>query len=82
MCHFGEFGFKDAPVTWDATARGVERMMFDVKDSVLWIDDFAPKPTVKDAQELNHKAEIVIRAAGNRQARRSPALIHRLTVFS
>ena len=69
MCHFGEFEFNTPTATWDATARGIERMLFDLKDIPLWIDDFAPKSSPKDAKDLNNKAEIVLRSFGNRQAR-------------
>ena len=69
MCHFGEFRYHTPPATWDASARGIERMVFDLKDCPAWVDDFAPKSTVQEQKELNAKAATVIRAVGNRQGR-------------
>ena len=69
MCHFGDFNWNHPPATWDGTPRGIERMLFDLKDCVLWVDDFAPKGVMRDMQILNHKAEEVLRAVGDRQGR-------------
>ena len=56
------------PANWSSTPNFLETLTFYAKDALLVIDDFAPGPG-NDRQHLNHKAERVFRAQGNRQGR-------------
>jgi hypothetical protein len=65
--HFGIFS--RVPADWSSTANALERMAFITKDAVLLIDDFVPKATRGDVQQLLAKAERVFRGAANRSGR-------------
>jgi hypothetical protein len=65
MCHFGVFSRVHPPESWESTANTLERLAFLAKDTLLWIDDYAPQPSAKEAHEQERKAQRVIRAQGN-----------------
>lgn len=69
MCHFGTFSRVHPPESWESTANNLERFAFLAKDTVLWIDDYAPQPSAKEAHEQERKAQRVIRAQGNLSGR-------------
>jgi hypothetical protein len=65
--HYGIFS--QVPTNWSSTGNALERMAFVTKDAVLLIDDFVPKATRGDVQQLLAKAERVFRGAANRSGR-------------
>jgi hypothetical protein len=65
--HYGIFA--RVPADWSSTANALERMAFITKDAVFLIDDFVPKATRGDVQQLLAKAERVFRGAANRSGR-------------
>ena len=69
LSHFGDFQYNTPPVTWEATARGIERYLFDVKDCLAWIDDFNPRQSEREMSTQNAKADAVLRSLGNLQGR-------------
>jgi hypothetical protein len=69
MCHFGPFSRVHPPDSWESTANTLERLAFLAKDTLLWIDDYAPQPSAKEAHEQERKAQRVIRAQGNLSGR-------------
>ena len=69
LSHFGDFEYDNPPLTWESTANAIERYLFVMKDSLAWLDDFAPKSTQRGLQMLDRLAEQVMRPMGNRQAR-------------
>ena len=69
MCHFGSFSRVHPPDSWESTANTLERLAFLAKDTLLWIDDYAPQPSAKEAHEQERKAQRVIRAQGNLSGR-------------
>ncbi len=69
MCHFGDFQYNTPPATWEASARGIERLLYDLKDCMAWIDDFNPLSSERLMQQQYAKADGVLRALGNLQGR-------------
>jgi NrS-1 polymerase HBD domain len=69
MSHFGPFSRAHPPESWESTANALERLSFLAKDTVLWIDDYAPQPSAKEAHDQERKAQRVIRAQGNLSGR-------------
>lgn len=69
MSHFGDFSFNTPPATWEGSARGVERFLFDFKDCLAWIDDFNPRQSDRDMAKQFEKADQVLRSLGNLQGR-------------
>lgn len=68
--HFGEkFDEFHLPAAWRDTQNKLEKSLFLAKDLPLVIDDWAPGQDSAKAREMENKAEHVIRAQGNRQAR-------------
>jgi hypothetical protein len=70
MSHFGTFDRAHPPASWEDSANSVEKLAFLAKDTVLWVDDFAPPSTASSGRELEPKAQRVIRAQGNLSGRR------------
>lgn len=69
LSHFGEFQYNTPPATWEATARGLERYLFDLKDVVAWVDDFNPRQSEREMNAQNAKADAILRSLGNLQGR-------------
>jgi hypothetical protein len=69
MSHFGPFSRVHPPDSWESTANTLERLAFLAKDTLLWIDDYAPQPSAKEAHEQERKAQRVVRAQGNLSGR-------------
>ena len=68
--HFGEkFAFDHLPGSWNFTDNKLEYLMFLLKDAPMLVDDFAPGADRNKAQELQAKAERVMRDQGNRTGR-------------
>jgi hypothetical protein len=70
MQHFGTgFNRLHLPANWSATANYLEKVAFDFKDVLLFVDDFAPSGTQHDVARQHATAERVFRGAGNRGGR-------------
>lgn len=69
LCHFGDFNHLNLPTSWRDTANRLEWAMSMLKDLPMVIDDWHPAPTIAGMREMEAKAEIVIRAQGNRAGR-------------
>jgi hypothetical protein len=69
LCHYGAFDRVHPPDSWESTANELERLAFLAKDTLLWIDDYAPRPSAKEMHEQERKAQRVIRAQGNLSGR-------------
>jgi hypothetical protein len=69
MAHYGAWDRLHLPASWDDTANSLERLAFELKDSLLVIDDFVPKGTVQDIARLHATADRLFRSQGNRSGR-------------
>jgi hypothetical protein len=68
--HFGpSMNERNLPGSWSSTANALEVMAFQAKDSLLTVDDFAPKGNQQEVSRLHSVAERIIRATGNHSAR-------------
>jgi hypothetical protein len=69
VSHYGAFDRVHPPDSWESTANELERLTFLAKDVLLWIDDYAPRPSAKEMQDQERKAQRIIRAQGNLSGR-------------
>jgi len=69
LSHFGDFDYLHLPAAWRDTQNHLEKLLFLAKDIPLVIDDWAPGQDLGKARELDLKAEHIVRAQGNRQAK-------------
>lgn len=69
VSHFGDFQDNTPPVTWEGTARGIERFLSDMKDCPAWVDDFNPRQSDRDMAIQMSKATAVISLYGNTAGR-------------
>jgi 5S rRNA maturation endonuclease (ribonuclease M5) len=67
--HFGTFDRKTLPGSWTSTENALEARLFTVKDAVAVIDDYAPNADTRAQQELEKRAQRIIRGIGNRASR-------------
>jgi hypothetical protein len=68
--HYGRgMDARHFPQNWSSTANDIELTLFAAKDALAVVDDFAPGLTRGNRQELENKAERVIRGAGNAAGR-------------
>lgn len=69
ISHFGNFERINLPARWSATANRIEEMMSVAKDLPFNLDDFAPAAEKISQNEMEKKAERIIRAQGDRAGR-------------
>jgi hypothetical protein len=70
MQHYGAaFDRLHLPAQWTSTENALERTLFDFKDALCVIDDFAPGGTVHDIARMHKVAERVLRSIGNHGGR-------------
>jgi hypothetical protein len=67
--HFGRFDRKTLPGSWTSTENALEARLFTVKDAIAVIDDYAPNADSRAQQELEKRAQRIIRGIGNRASR-------------
>jgi 5S rRNA maturation endonuclease (ribonuclease M5) len=67
--HFGRFERKTLPGSWTSTENALEARLFTVKDAVAVIDDYAPNADSRAQQELEKRAQRIIRGIGNHASR-------------
>jgi hypothetical protein len=63
------FTDKDPPTSWESTENALERLAFAGKDLPLWVDDFRPAATAREATEMERRAQRLIREAANQVGR-------------
>lgn len=70
MQHFGAgFTSRNLPASWTSTENALEGLAFQTKDTLLVIDDFAPRGSNSDVQRFHSKADRVLRAQGSNAGR-------------
>jgi hypothetical protein len=70
QAHFGAgFDRKHLPGEWSATANYLERLLFEARDALCVVDDYAPGGTPLATQKLQEAAGRVVRGVGNASAR-------------
>jgi Domain of unknown function (DUF3854) len=57
------------PASFTATANFIEGLLFEAKDTLVVVDDFAPEGSAYDIQRAHREAARVIRSQGNLSAR-------------
>src|SRR5207237_7294922 len=67
--HFGTFDRKTLPGSWTSTENALEARLFTAKDAIAVIDDYAPNADSRAQQELEKRAQRIIRGTGNRPPR-------------
>ena len=68
--HYGRgMDARHFPQNWASTANDIELTLFAAKDALAVVDDFAPGITRGSRQELENKAERVMRGLGNAAGR-------------
>ncbi|MFL5761887.1 MAG: DUF3854 domain-containing protein [Thermomicrobiales bacterium] len=63
------FDRETPPGTYLDTPNALEKLVFDCKDAVCWIDDFAPTGSAFDIQRYHGTAERLFRGIGNQSGR-------------
>ncbi len=64
--HYGaRFDRLHLPAQFSATANALERVLFDFKDALVVVDDFAPTGSTHDVHRYHATADRVLRGAGN-----------------
>lgn len=70
LSHFGSFSSgKAMPASFKDTANALEKKAFLTKDSLLVIDDFHPTMTSLEGQQMEQKAQMILRGYGDRVGR-------------
>lgn len=68
--HFGNgFDRKNLPVNWMSTDNSIEARLFILKDALATIDDYAPASDRRTQQDLERRAQRIIRSLGNSAGR-------------
>jgi hypothetical protein len=69
LSYFGNFSETNLPLSFQSTANHNERSLFLLKDVPAVVDDWRPAVGRTDAAEMDRKAQLLLRAVGNRQGR-------------
>jgi len=70
QAHYGpDFTYNHLPGSWESTDNSLELQAFAAKDAVFVVDDFKPKGTKWDIEELHKKADRLLRGQANQQGR-------------
>lgn len=69
LSHFGDFSELDLPLSFESTSNALERSLFLAKDVLAVVDDWRPGVTRGDSDDMDRKAQRLLRAVGNRQGR-------------
>ncbi len=68
--HMGpELDYDHIPASWTWTVNSLEALAFQVKDGMLFIDDFVPKGSRSDMDRLHRDSDRLLRNQGNRTGR-------------
>jgi len=63
--HFGHFSRTNLPVTFGATANGLERILFSAKDVLVAVDDYHPTTDPREERAMAAVATRLLRSTGN-----------------
>ena len=66
---FGDFSESNLPLSFASTSNALERSLFLAKDIPAVVDDWRPGVTRADSDEMDRKAQRLLRGVGNRQGR-------------
>lgn len=67
--HFGRFTDTTPPTNFTSTANFIQKMTFEAKDVLLWVDDHHPRSTRYEAQAQDNIFQTILRGAGDRASR-------------
>ena len=70
MAHYGDFFDKsDLPGSWESTDNAIEKLLFELKDVLVCVDDYAPRADSVEQRKQAGRAQRVIRQMGNSTGR-------------
>ena len=69
LSHFGDFSETNLPLSFESTSNALERNLFLAKDVLTVVDDWRPGVARADSDEMDRKAQRLLRGVGNRQGR-------------
>jgi hypothetical protein len=69
LSHFGDFSEANLPLSFESTSNALERSLFLAKDALTVVDDWRPGVTRSDSDDMDRKAQRLLRGVGNRQGR-------------
>ncbi len=70
LAHYGTFSDKaQLPGSWESTDNALEKLLFELKDVLVCIDDFAPRADSLQQRRQAGRAQRVIRQLGNSTGR-------------
>jgi hypothetical protein len=69
LSHFGDFSETNLPLSFESTSNALERNLFLAKDVLTIVDDWRPGVTRADSEDMDRKAQRLLRGVGNRQGR-------------
>ena len=69
LSHFGDFSETNLPLSFESTSNALERNLFLAKDVLTVVDDWRPGVTRADSEDMDRKAQRLLRGVGNRQGR-------------
>lgn len=69
LSHFGRFDAMTPPTSFNSTANYINELAFMLKDCILWVDDFHPQGTKREADKQAQIFQNIARAAGDHSQR-------------
>ena len=69
MSHFGKFTAMTPPTSFNSTANYINELAFILKDCILWVDDYHPQGTKREADKQAQIFQNIARAAGDHSQR-------------
>lgn len=69
LSHFGRFDAMTPPTSFNSTANYINELAFILKDCILWVDDFHPQGTKREAEKQAQIFQSIARAAGDNSQR-------------
>jgi hypothetical protein len=69
LSHYGGFDDTRLPFSFESTSNALERSLFLAKDILTVVDDWRPGVTRGDSDDMDRKAQRLLRGVGNRQGR-------------
>jgi hypothetical protein len=69
LSHYGDFSETNLPLSFESTSNALERNLFLAKDVLTVVDDWRPGVTRTDSEDMDRKAQRLLRGVGNRQGR-------------
>jgi hypothetical protein len=69
LSHYGDFSETNLPLSFESTSNALERNLFLAKDVLTVVDDWRPGVTRADSEDMDRKAQRLLRGVGNHQGR-------------